>query len=63
VFDLSSVTDDCPSCLCGDKKSLLVVFKEHAAVCFDLSNGEAQFTINCSDEIEFKSPGLSAGEL
>ncbi|XP_053395163.1 uncharacterized protein LOC123524131 isoform X2 [Mercenaria mercenaria] len=61
IFDINSVTDDCPSCLCGDDKTLLVVFKEHSGLVYDLKDGVQQFSVLLSEEFEFKFPGFASG--
>lgn len=62
IFDLTSATDDNPSCLCGDRKSQLVVFEEHSVSVYDLKDGSAIFSVSCSDDIEFKFPGFATGK-
>ncbi|XP_060587443.1 NACHT domain- and WD repeat-containing protein 1-like isoform X3 [Ruditapes philippinarum] len=61
VFDMNSVTDDCPSCLCGDNKSLLVVFKDNSALVYDLEDGVQKSSVQLSEEFQFKFPGFATG--
>lgn len=65
MIELNSFTDDNPSCLCGEDKSLLVVFKDLACQAYDLATGLAVKDFQClelSDETVFEFPSIAAGE-
>ncbi|KAL4236659.1 hypothetical protein ACF0H5_005044 [Mactra antiquata] len=61
IHDIISVTDDFPSCLCGNNKSTLVVFKQHSALIYQLEDASLQYTLECSDSVEFMFPGFAVG--
>ncbi|KAH3887306.1 hypothetical protein DPMN_011322 [Dreissena polymorpha] len=66
VFDLNSVTDDYPSCLCGENQSVLVVFRVGGVMALDLTDQSTLFTFECfdapaEDGMRFEHPSIAAG--
>ncbi|XP_052800087.1 uncharacterized protein LOC128231374 isoform X2 [Mya arenaria] len=64
VFDLKSISDDNPSCLCGENKSVLIVFEGLSTKGFDLMNGLPIHDFQCFEsegDLVFEFPSIAAG--
>ncbi|WAR01784.1 NWD1-like protein [Mya arenaria] len=63
VFDLKSISDDNPSCLCGENKSVLIVFEGLSTKGFDLMNGLPIHDFQCFEsegDLVFEFPSIAA---